>query len=46
MAGAAAAAGLEFGGRVLAVLDGVLATTDGQLPLAAGDIVSFQLRHG
>src|SRR6266702_4597539 len=46
VAGAAAAAGLEFGGRVLAVLDGVLATTDGQLPLAAGDIVSFQLRHG
>jgi molybdenum cofactor guanylyltransferase len=46
VAAAAAAAGLEFGGRLLAVLDGGLVTTDGQLPLAAGDIVSFRLGHG
>ncbi len=46
VAGAAAAAGLEFGGRVLAVLDGGLVTTGGQTPLAAGDTVTFQLRHG
>ena len=46
VAGAAAATGLEFGGRLLAVLDGGLVTTDGQLPLAAGDIVSFRLGHG
>ena len=37
VAGAAAATGLEFGGRLLAVLDGGLVTTDGQLPLAAGE---------
>src|SRR6266571_2105340 len=43
VAGAAAAAGLEFGGRVLAVLDGGLVTTGGQTPLAAGDTVTFQL---
>jgi molybdenum cofactor guanylyltransferase len=42
VAAAAAAAGLEFDGRVVAVLDGGLVTTDGQLPLAAGDTVSFR----
>jgi hypothetical protein len=46
VAAAAAAAGVEFDGRVLAVLDGGLVTADGQVPLVAGDSVSFRPAPG
>ncbi len=39
--GAAAAAGLELGGHVVAALNGDQITRDGQTPLAAGDSVFF-----
>ena len=42
MAGAAAAAGLALGQHVVAVLNGGQLTRDGELPLAAGDTVSFR----
>jgi molybdopterin-guanine dinucleotide biosynthesis protein A len=42
VAAAAAATGMAFDGRVVAVLGTGLATTDGQMPLAAGDTVSFR----
>jgi molybdopterin-guanine dinucleotide biosynthesis protein A len=41
VAAAAAAAGLEFGGPTLAVLNGHLLTCDSQTPLATGDSVVF-----
>jgi molybdenum cofactor guanylyltransferase len=41
VAGASAAAGLEFSGPVVAVLNGEQRTTDGETPLAAGDVVCF-----
>jgi len=41
VAAAAAAAGLEFGGSAVAVLNGHLRTRDGQTPLATGDSVAF-----
>ena len=41
LAGAAAAAGLDLGGQVVASVNGGPATTDGQEPLVAGDTVSL-----
>jgi len=41
LAGAAAAAGVKPGGRVVASVNGGPATTDGQAPLAAGDTVTL-----
>jgi molybdopterin-guanine dinucleotide biosynthesis protein A len=41
VAGAAAAAGLDPGGPIIASLNGDPATTDGQAPLVAGDTVTF-----
>ena len=41
IAGAAAAAGLELGGHVVAALNGDQITRDGQTPLATGDSVFF-----
>jgi molybdopterin-guanine dinucleotide biosynthesis protein A len=41
VAEAAAAAGVEFGGHVMAALDGDQITRDGQTPLATGDTVFF-----
>ena len=41
IAGAAAAAGLELGGQVVAALNGDQITRDGQTPLATGDSVFF-----
>ena len=38
---AAAAAGLELGGHMVAALNGDQITRDGQTPLAAGDSVFF-----
>jgi molybdenum cofactor guanylyltransferase len=46
VAGAASAAGLEFGGPVAAVLNGGQVITDGQAPLVTGDTVFFRRADG